>query len=101
MKYIKTYENLDYRDIDYDKIYILKFPNLISIIGKLKMKVDMNGDRSWDIEGYIVQTNIESRPLYSFTSFDISLWDWKFIYKSTPEEIEQYEILNNTRKYNL
>ena len=106
MKYIKKYEKLESQYINYNKFYTLRCPNLISIVGKLKLKTDMNGDRSWDIQGYVIYTNMESRPLHSSTfgsdeSYEISLWDWNFIFESTPEEIEQYELLDNVNKYNL
>lgn len=112
MKYIKTYENgrvfewVRVGDINYDKFYTLRYPNLIYIVGKLKLIIDYYDDKNWKIEGYVIYTNMESRPLHSNTfdsdrSYEISLWDWNFIFESTPEEIEQYELLNNANKYNL
>lgn len=90
MKYINTYEKMNMKgyDPDPDKIYVYYYSHngLPEIVGK------MDG---YMLDGISLE-NSESERIY------ISKFFWhNNVREATPIEIEKYELLKNSNKYNL
>ena len=92
MKYIKTFEELNKKAVDHNKVYAVCYYSKSKLlwIGKFNL--------SYIFEGYLYTSNIK-RILKEY--FIIKGDDWKGVREATPEEIEFYELATNIEKYNL
>ena len=102
--YIKTYEGLNKKTVNPNKIYYF-YNKLVhaSMVGTINPKWGEGGSL---MKGYI--TSIDSKVRFTsgfyigveFQSI-ISHTDWKYVREATTEEIEKYEILLNIKNFNL
>ena len=121
MKYLKKFENVDIdfpttmthheverlnkSTLNYDKIYTyIKRSNIgkkhIDLVGKFDRNYVEAGSL---FKGIVINTNFESSVVEvgDRRTMLVRGYDWVSIKEATPEEIEQYELLSNTNKYNL
>ena len=117
MKYLKLFENVDIAamthheverlnksTLNYDKIYTyIRRSKLggkyIKLVGKFDSRYDEAGSL---FKGIVIKTNFEDGlKVGDRRTMLVRGYDWVSIKEATPEEIEQYELLDNTNKYNL
>ena len=93
MRYIKTYEQLNKRNVDTNKIYTFVFTTFIGIlVGKITIR-----DYGCLMSGYIISDDENNGKFKAQYIRD----NWTHVREATPEEIEEYHLLDNTNKYNL
>jgi len=92
MKHIKSFEKIYISDIDYNKIYaynIHKDKNKeCNLIGKLS-----KFENRTHIIGYIGNM--------AFNKIIYGWYSWDRVREATPDEIDSYNMKENTKKYNL
>jgi len=92
MKYLKTFESLNKKIIDYNIIYTMNIHNnknkMCNLIGKMIPR-----DYGTLLKGYV-----ENRSVNKLVS---GKTDWSKIREATPEEIDIYNSLEKAKKYNL
>lgn len=95
MKHLKTFEILR-KDVDHNKIYAYNIHadknKVCNLIGKIITNRPTSFQNDAMIKGYV-----EDRPLTKV----IIRNDWKKVGEATPEEIELYNSLEASKKYNL
>jgi len=97
MKYIKKYNKLNKKTVDYNKIYT--FVNNINgddiyMIGKISPNP---GSGFRDVGCIMVGYNKDGKEIASIIKY--GTWNW--VREAKPEEIEKYNLLHNINKYNL
>ena len=93
-KIFKKY-NLNKNTVDYNKIYTLYYDNRAIIIGKISNNPG-NGIR--DIGCILTGYNSKGEEAYHLI---LRRDSWKFIREATPDEIDTYELLDKSNKYNI
>lgn len=91
MKYLKTFEGLNRKTVDQNKIYFFNLAKDVDLIGKINLQ---DNDYAPAMQGVILQTNEPGIAL-------IKKQYWRTIREATSKEIEKYELFNNVKKYNL
>ena len=106
MKYIKKFErrytsmgqtkqSLSKKTVDYNKIYTIDCDGEISNVGK----ISNNPGKGFRDVGCIMNgINIKTGNQISFI---IKYGTWRWVRESTPEEIERYNILSVSNKFNI
>lgn len=93
MKHIKKFESYNKITADYDKIYMMNIHSdknkMCKLIGKL-----VHRDYGAMITGYV-----ENRKISKY--IDGRKGDWKKIREATPDEIDHYNMMQNSENYNL
>ena len=91
MKYLKTFEKIYIKDIDYNKIYAyymhIDKSKECNLIGKL-IKFE---NRTYII-GYVQDREL-SKMVYGY--------NWNRVREATPDEIDSYNMKEKIKKYNI
>ena len=91
MKYLRTFEGLNRKTVDPNKIYFFSLSRFHDLIGKIDL---YDNDYAPVMKGVILQTD---EPGKAF----IKKQYWRTIREATPEEIKKYKFFDNLNKYNL
>jgi len=88
MKYLKTFEAINKKTVDANKIYVFKN----ALIGKIDIN---NNDFAPVISGFFPES--KNKSAWDF----ITPGKWIYVREATQEEIKMYNELENIFKYNL
>ena len=89
MKHLRTYENI--RHFEVDDVIILNAKEVWEVYPYVKI-IDVSKDHGYYIEAYMRRNMMKMN--FWLDNFDIERL-------ATPEEIEEFELLKDTKKYNV